>query len=166
MHQARRGGRGRPEKESAGEYPGDGPTVHQPACPGVQTRVGPEKRGEQNAQLRGGNAKLVFQHGSGDGEIPAIHVIDKDRKCEQEENQQERARNGLTPRRRGGWHEEVASSYPAGETFCNFSWGSGGAKMRPLFVYRLLTTGSPPPLRSSAFPGVPQFTKIQPVSDR
>jgi hypothetical protein len=44
----------------------------------LQTRVSPEKRGEQNAELRCGNAEFVFQEGRGDGEISTVHIVDED----------------------------------------------------------------------------------------
>src|SRR6516225_9295863 len=82
-----------------------------------RTRVGPEKGGEQNAQLRCGNTELVLQQRCSDGQTAAIHIVDEHRNGQQDENHREAGRDALALRRRRDWHDGVASSSPANRAF-------------------------------------------------
>ena len=66
-----------PEEKAKSHYPFDFKAICQPSGNRKEERVGPEKGGQQDAKLRGRQAKLPLQQGRGDGEVAAIDVIDK-----------------------------------------------------------------------------------------
>jgi hypothetical protein len=69
---------GRPDKKSSSDDPVDIQAVYEPAGYWLQTRINPEERREQNAQLRYGDSKLILPHGRcRDGEIAAIYIVDE-----------------------------------------------------------------------------------------
>src|SRR5450755_2556302 len=117
-HKARRGCRRRPEEEASGDDPVDVHSVYQPAGYGLQTRVSPEERREQNSQLRCRDSQLVLQHRSSDREIATIYIVYEDGDSEQDENRRELARESLALWHRKRWHEDgvILSAFT---DFCN-----------------------------------------------
>src|SRR5215469_1666683 len=107
MYDTRPGCRSRPEKESPGDDPVDVQAVYKPAGYGLQTCIGPEERREKNTQLRCRNAKLILNHGSGDGEIATIHIVDEDGDSQQNENCRQLGRESFALRWLAGCHKRA-----------------------------------------------------------
>src|SRR6266478_4882949 len=75
---------GRPQQNSKREDPVDRETVDQPPGDDLEDGVSPEEGGEEDSELGIGKTELVFDVRSGDGEIPAVDVVDEDGEGEED----------------------------------------------------------------------------------
>ena len=96
--EAGEGGSDGPEREAGGEDEVDVEPIDEPAGEKLGAGVGPEEGGEEEAEAGGGEAELVLEKGSRDGEITAVDIVDEDRESEKNEGDEEAGRNS----RRGG----------------------------------------------------------------
>jgi hypothetical protein len=71
-------GGGRPCEESGGEYSVGAEAIDEPADGDLEEDVGPEEGGEENAELRGGEAPFFAEERGGEGEVTSVDVVDED----------------------------------------------------------------------------------------
>lgn len=93
-------GRG-PDGESDGEDFFRGKTVGEPTGKNEERSIGPEKRGEENAELERRDGKFALESWRGDGERAAVDVGDEQGEKEKDENGPERGREFF------GWSSRV-----------------------------------------------------------
>src|SRR5579859_3490531 len=97
----------------------------------MEAGVRPEKRREQHAQLRGGDAQLVFQHRRGNRKVAAIDVIDEHGYGEQDDDNQKWTGDARALGWPGSGHEESATSSPASLGFATWIGGIGRRRRAP-----------------------------------
>src|SRR6476646_12188771 len=89
MNEASDRGRTRPQEEARCKYPLHVEAVNQPSGENLARGVGPEESGEQYAELRSRDAKLVFDEGRRDRKIAAVDVVNEDGKKQQHKHARE-----------------------------------------------------------------------------
>jgi hypothetical protein len=86
VHESSKGSGSRPQEKAESQDPVHVEAIHQPAGNGLEHGVGPEESRKQKSELRGGEAKFVFEGRRRDGEIAAVNVVDEHRDPEQEKD--------------------------------------------------------------------------------
>src|SRR5579872_3872593 len=97
-------GRG-PKEKSSGKNPLHFEPVGKPTCGNLQTRIGPEKSGKQNSELRGRKSQFALKQGSGNRKIAAIDIVEKDGEPQQQQHATQGWRNYGTIVESCGRHE-------------------------------------------------------------
>ena len=109
-----------PEEKASGEDEVDVEAIDQPAGDELEAAVGPEKSGEEHAELDGRDAELVLEHGGGDGEIAAVEVIEEGGEGEKNDDEPERDGETVGAGFRGSGHGALGTFVYGGRGNCKW----------------------------------------------